>query len=308
MRPLAFAAALGLVALSNASADDAKPEPNTKAAFDAYVAEANASYATERLAILKLDDVLYLKPGQSAALNPAPEGSGKAVVFAMGERQGATILMIAYDGEAATLSGAGADERIALDGTKTFSVSPAVDLRLQKVEIAPGEEGLRVGAYNQDQRAAKDFAGLDFYPFDPGFVVKAQVVPRPEVAPVTFQTSRGWYKRFYPLADAVFTLEGREMKLPLYASEPNASKVSGFSSFFMDETTGRTTYGSGRYIDFGFEPGQIPGSLTINFNEAYNPLCARSPHWNCPVAIDVLPIAIEAGEKAPSKEDHAAAN
>jgi uncharacterized protein (DUF1684 family) len=39
--------------------------------------------------------------------------------------------------------------------------------------------------------------------------------------------------------------------------------------------------------------------VTIDFNRAYNPNCARSPHYNCPVATDTIPLAVRAGEKKP---------
>jgi uncharacterized protein (DUF1684 family) len=39
--------------------------------------------------------------------------------------------------------------------------------------------------------------------------------------------------------------------------------------------------------------------VTLDFNYAYNPSCAYSPRWACPLAPpeNVLPIPIRAGEK-----------
>ena len=47
------------------------------------------------------------------------------------------------------------------------------------------------------------------------------------------------------------------------------------SAFFLDELSGKETYGVGRYIDFDVKG--LPKTLTIDFNRAYNPNCARSP-------------------------------
>jgi uncharacterized protein (DUF1684 family) len=42
-----------------------------------------------------------------------------------------------------------------------------------------------------------------------------------------------------------------------------------------------------------------PRSVTIDFNDAYNPNCARSAYFTCPVATDQIAMAVEAGEKDP---------
>jgi uncharacterized protein (DUF1684 family) len=70
-----------------------------------------------------------------------------------------------------------------------------------------------------------------------------------------------------------------------------------------DGTSGRTTYGGGRYLldtvkgaDLG---GAADGStLVIDLNFAYNPSCAYDPAWVCPLAApgNVLDAPVEAGE------------
>ena len=72
---------------------------------------------------------------------------------------------------------------------------------------------------------------------------------------------------------------------------------------FTDATSGRTSYGAGRYLldtlkgaDLGSDPG---GRCMLDFNFAYNPSCAYSPRWACPLAPaeNTLGVAIEAGER-----------
>jgi uncharacterized protein (DUF1684 family) len=87
--------------------------------------------------------------------------------------------------------------------------------------------------------------------------------------------------------------------LPLYASERDPKKVTELSAFFHDELSNKGVYGAGRYVDaeaFGAFP---PKSLTLDFNNAYNPNCALSPHYTCPLAVDEIPIAVTAGEQDP---------
>ena len=68
-----------------------------------------------------------------------------------------------------------------------------------------------------------------------------------------------------------------------------------FGVFFRDATTGKETYPVGRYVDA--EP--LPdGRFVLDFNLAYNPACAFSDHYNCPIPpkANALKVAIRAGE------------
>ena len=77
--------------------------------------------------------------------------------------------------------------------------------------------------------------------------------------------------------------------------EPGVDEKS-VSVFFRDATTGVETYGVGRYVD----PERLPnGDWLVDFNTAYNPACATSPYYNCPIPskANTLKLAIRAGEK-----------
>ena len=69
---------------------------------------------------------------------------------------------------------------------------------------------------------------------------------------------------------------------------------------FRDATSGHDTYGAGRYLEIAVERDATgtPAAI-IDFNLAYNPYCAYSPYYNCPIppAENTLPIAITAGER-----------
>ena len=72
---------------------------------------------------------------------------------------------------------------------------------------------------------------------------------------------------------------------------------------FADATSGRGTYGGGRYLldtakgaDLGMTPD---GRTVLDFNFAYNPSCAYSPRWTCPLspAGNRFPAEVRAGER-----------
>jgi hypothetical protein len=67
------------------------------------------------------------------------------------------------------------------------------------------------------------------------------------------------------------------------------------SVFFRDATSGKESYPLGRYIDVKKQPN---GNYLLDFNFAYNPACAFSEHYNCPIPpkTNVLAVAIRAGE------------
>ena len=96
-----------------------------------------------------------------------------------------------------------------------------------------------------------------------------------------------------PLAD-------RERQLPLFWLHGYAG---GLFLPFRDATSGTETYGAGRYLIDAAKSADLGGDLdkgtiTIDFNFAYQPSCAWDPRWACPLAPPEsrLDIAIRAGE------------
>jgi len=79
--------------------------------------------------------------------------------------------------------------------------------------------------------------------------------------------------------------------------EPGTGE-SAVSVFFRDATTGHESYALGRYVDAEPLGGDRYG---LDFNRAYNPTCAFSPLYNCPIPPreNVLTVAIRAGERDP---------
>ena len=65
---------------------------------------------------------------------------------------------------------------------------------------------------------------------------------------------------------------------------------------FRDATSGKETYGVGRYVYVARTPD---GKTILDFNKAFNPLCAYGPLFFCPIPPkqNHLPVPIPAGEK-----------
>jgi hypothetical protein len=91
----------------------------------------------------------------------------------------------------------------------------------------------------------------------------------------------------------VFEIEGKEYRLDPQGSPEDKSWFLNFT----DETSGRETYGAGRYLVL--DAPDENGITYIDFNKAYNPPCAFSPYATCPLPPkqNHLNVEITAGEK-----------
>lgn len=142
------------------------------------------------------------------------------------------------------------------------------------------------------------FQGHPFFPIDLNYrvVAKLNVTAGTPFFSMKTTTSRYATERIYGYV--TFTLTGKEFRLPVYQSKDlmQTAEYSDYLFFpFSDETNGKETYGGGRYIDL-----RIPkegDSLIIDFNMAYNPYCAYSGRFSCPIvpAENMIDIEIPAG-------------
>jgi uncharacterized protein (DUF1684 family) len=146
--------------------------------------------------------------------------------------------------------------------------------------------------------ARSGFAGLDYFPYDPAARVEAELSDL-TAEPLAVATSGTQPLLFRPFARASFGLRGEELELELYWLDGYGG---GAFVPFRDATSGRGTYGGGRYVldtVKGADLGGTDGRLVLDFNFAYNPSCSYEPGWICPLAppANRLPVAVEAGER-----------
>jgi uncharacterized protein len=146
--------------------------------------------------------------------------------------------------------------------------------------------------------ALPGFEALRFFPYDPAFRVTGTVVAtEPTVREI--DSSTGERIRFRQFGLVEFELSG-EQSLPLYWLEGYGG---GLFLPFADLTSGRDSYGGGRYLLDTVKGADLGGQdrrLVLDFNFAYNPSCAYDPRWTCtlPPRQSRLGIAVTAGEHA----------
>ena len=146
----------------------------------------------------------------------------------------------------------------------------------------------------------RKFKGLQYFPVNPAYKVEATFVRDSSQSPFKMKTSTGRLPDYVKYGELHFTFSGNPHVLTVYQNLELIQKPE-YKDYlfipFMDETNGFDTYGGGRYLDF-----RIPGgsAVIIDFNQAYNPYCAYSPDYSCPIppVENHLNVKIEAGEKS----------
>jgi uncharacterized protein (DUF1684 family) len=144
------------------------------------------------------------------------------------------------------------------------------------------------------------FGGLVYFPYDPTLRVLADVESVADEA-TEIAGSAGSTTTFRRFGRARFELAGERRALELYWLEGYGG---GVFLPFGDATSGRETYGGGRYVldtVKGSDLGSVDGRLVLDFNFAYNPSCSYDPRWACPLTppANRLAFGVSAGERHP---------
>jgi len=146
-----------------------------------------------------------------------------------------------------------------------------------------------------------DLQNLHFYDADSAYKVLADVELLKNEKIFKMPTYDGTSKEFYRYAKIRFTLNAIPVTMTLYKSIALASNPAYKDLLFLpftDETNNKETYGGGRYIDLSSK-AIIDRKIEVDFNKAYNPYCAYSDGYRCPVPPEEndLQLEVKAGEK-----------
>lgn len=193
-----------------------------------------------------------------------------------------------------------------LDEGARFKVK---DVELREGTVAPSSIGvgrytLRLShqrypaiiVFDPESPRFKEYKGLDWYPVDFGLRYVVALTPNPKPDTVIILSTRGNQRRAVRMGWLDFVVGKTPCRLEATRLlEPGVGE-SDFGIFFRDATSGKETYGLGRYVDVQPLPD---GKFVLDFNNAYNPACAVSVHYNCPIPpkANTLKVAIRAGEK-----------
>lgn len=161
------------------------------------------------------------------------------------------------------------------------------------VQLADGSIGWRLR--DPTSPSLVNFKGLQHFPIDEAWRVAAQWRPFDTPETLELVTSAGTPDTGEVPGVAVFEVAGVS-----YALRPIAQDDGRLFFVFADRTSGRETYGAARFL---YADAPEAGRVILDFNTAYNPPCALTPHVVCPLAPpeNRLTLAVTAGEKKPAK-------
>ncbi|MDX1454607.1 MAG: DUF1684 domain-containing protein [Gammaproteobacteria bacterium] len=277
-----------------------------KAEIKAWQAERNASIGSAN-GWLSLVGLCWLEPG----LNQLGNGSGADCEVDY-HKVPADLGSIDLSAQGALYFGPASRSVTDADGNPVERIGLADDrqrkptvlhygsLRFYLIERF-GEIGVRMRDIESD--AIQEFTGLDYFPIDLEWRKIATFEPYPEPQGVNIINILGMEEAMRSPGEIVFEHEGEEYRLLVIQQDES----SPWFVMLADATSGRGSYGAGRYIYID-PPVQLPDQppmTVIDFNKVYNPPCAFTALATCPLPPmqNRLPLAITAGEKEYKSEN-----
>lgn len=203
--------------------------------------------------------------------------------------------------------GAGGDVDLPEAGAKLTIAASDDGFRVDGLRRGPGI--VRLGRYRirlshqnapaiviLDPDAPRSPLAPRWYPFDPAF--RFTLPLERDVAKVALGSTRERDREAERVGWFSFNVNGKDCRVAATRLLEPGVPADSLQVFFRDRTSGRETYDLGRYLDVD---ALQDGMYLVDFNRAYNPACAYSPHYNCPVPPpeNRLGIPIRAGEMTP---------
>jgi len=149
--------------------------------------------------------------------------------------------------------------------------------------------------FNRDPKAK--YAKLKYYEPTSEFIFQSKLFRYDTIDTVDVYGTRGELRRVLKLGYVKLNYRDDEYRVNVYKAF-GRDGTPYYSIWFTDKTTGKKTYGVGRYLDFEYkdDPDHI---YVVDFNRAYNPYCAYSAEFTCPIPReeDYIDLTIKAGEK-----------
>jgi uncharacterized protein (DUF1684 family) len=193
-----------------------------------------------------------------------------------------------------------------------ISASSFAQKNLEEITKANQEYRTELNAQYKDslhsplkREARLKFEAFPFYPIDSNYFVVAKFERIEKGKKFKMKTSTSRKPEYKVFGRASFTINDSIHELMIYQNTKLVTR-EGYEDYlflpFNDYTNGNETYGGGRYLDV-----RIPerNTIILDFNKAYNPYCAYTYGYSCPVPPkeNSLNIEIKAGIKYEAKED-----
>lgn len=141
----------------------------------------------------------------------------------------------------------------------------------------------------------KEYKGISYFPTDFSYRYEVQLHRYATPEQTIIMSTRGNERKAARVGWIEFIVGDTPCRLEAtHLIEPGSAEGT-VDIFFRDATTGKESYAVGRYVDLKKLDN---GNYLLDFNMAYNPACAFSEYYNCPIPpkANTLKVAIRAGE------------
>jgi uncharacterized protein len=153
-----------------------------------------------------------------------------------------------------------------------------------------GRLGIRVRDAVSPNRLA--FKGLQYFPVRDDWHIEARFEPYVPERRIPIVNILGMTEEMTSPGALVFERAGQTWRLDAIHEAPGDKELF---VMFSDATSGRQTYGAGRFLYVALPVGD---RIDVDFNEAYNPPCAFTDFATCPLPPQQnrLALSVDAGE------------
>jgi uncharacterized protein (DUF1684 family) len=182
------------------------------------------------------------------------------------------------------------------DSTMTSATLPPTSIKVARFTLRLSHQRFpAIIVFDPQSPRYKLYKGMKFFPPDLSYHIVAKLTPNPKPDTTIILSTRGNRRRAVLVGWFDFKVKGTPCRLEASRLlEPGVGEKD-ISLFFTDATTGKESYSVGRYLD----PEPLPdGRYVLDFNKCYDPACAYSEHYNCPIppAANRLTVAVTAGQ------------
>ena len=302
-RALAATLALALAACGSAGQGDVGGDGGAQAHADPAFVAGNEAWRAERRAKLLQPNGWTSLIGLHWIELPAHyvgSGATNGIRLAKGpeklgllQQQGGRLWLTPEPGVELSVDGAPLTTRMELQ--PEGSATPTrVAFDQGKGQLSVIERGGRKALRARHAEAATltGLGPLAYWPADPGWRLQARFTAHPpgRTIPIMDITSQQAAKPNPGVVE--FEHAGQTYRLEALEGEDG-----GLFLVFADRTSGHESYGAGRYLDTGAPAAD--GTVTVDFNRAYNPPCVFTDFATCPLPPpeNRLDLAVTAGEK-----------
>lgn len=182
------------------------------------------------------------------------------------------------------------------DVARTTAILPPSGIKVGRYSLRLSHQRFpAIIVFDPQSPRFNQYKGIRYFPPDLSLHIVAALAPNPKPDTTVILSTRGNQRRAVRVGWFDFKVKGTPCRLEaMRLLEPGVGEKD-FGLYFTDATTGKESYSVGRYLDAVPRPD---GRYLLDFNRCYNPACAYSAHYNCPIpsVANRLTVPIRAGE------------